>query len=64
MFMGKVAVFELPTTDSSGDNLRHLQFFLGSCSEAKMRWQLIMVIKKVSMQQSETYFINFKTDIS
>lgn len=68
MYMGKVAVFELATKQDAEGNISNMQFFLGSCSEAKMRWQLVIVVKKVSGQsvtrQSETYFINFKTDVS
>lgn len=60
MYMGKVAVFKLSSTQAYVHNL---QFFLGSCSEQNMRWQMVIVIKKASVQQPETYFINFKTKI-
>jgi hypothetical protein len=68
MYMGKIAVFEQATKQDTEDKISNMQFFLGSCSEEKMRWQLVIVIKKASGQsvtrKSETYFINFKTDIS
>ncbi|KXI29106.1 hypothetical protein, partial [Paraglaciecola hydrolytica] len=69
MYMGKVAVFEKAAFDSKPFeiNQRHLQFFLGSCSETKMRWQMVLQLKKVSrlsdIAQSETYFVNFKTEV-
>lgn len=58
MYMGKVAVLKQSSIQT---NVHNLQFFLGSCSEQNMRWQMVIVIKKASVQQPETYFINFKT---
>ena len=60
MFMGKVAVL---AQSSNEQNVHNLQFFLGACSEANMRWQFVLAIKKASDAKPETYFINFKTTI-
>lgn len=65
MYMGQIAVFAAPESESTNNRPNHhrLQFFLGACSEPNMRWQLVLVIKKVSSQQLETFFVNFKTDL-
>ena len=66
MYMGQVAVFSDSAASQTSDNSRQqaLQFFLGACSEPDMRWQMVLVIKKVSSQKLETFFVNFSTEQS
>ena len=65
MYMGQIAVFaDAESAQTSQSDEHHLQFFLGACSEPNMRWQLVLVTKKVSNQQPETFFINFTTELS
>lgn len=62
MYMGKMAIMEQDIKSGKKDNSHQRWiFFLGSCSEANMRWQLVLNFATVSAGKTETYFVNFTT---
>lgn len=63
MYMGKTAVIEQHNQIQKNDNIYNLMFFIGSCSEPHMRWQLIIELNNKVTHKTERYFVNFSTDL-
>lgn len=61
MYMGKIPVLPLDDKLSTTTRLQ-LESYLGSCSEPKMRWQMILTLSDSTGRQFSRY-INFSTSI-
>ena len=64
MYMGKIAVLEQTELSQPTNNTHSLWFFIGSCSEPHMRWQLIIELENRETLKTERFFVNFATDLS
>lgn len=64
MYMGKIAVLEQTERNQPINNSHSLWFFIGSCSEPHMRWQLIIELENRESLKTERFFVNFSTDLS
>jgi hypothetical protein len=64
MYMGKIAVLEKTELNQPANNTHSLWFFIGSCSEPHMRWQLIIELENRESLKTERFFVNFSTDFS
>ncbi|MEP1446880.1 MAG: hypothetical protein ABJK37_12275 [Paraglaciecola sp.] len=61
MYMGKTAVLSDSIEMDGESKVYNARLFLGSCSEPKMKWQLVVqTIDVEGVQQS--WFFNFSTD--
>ena len=61
MYMGRSALV-IENTESEGKkNITKALFFLGSCSEKNMLWQLVTVYRDTDTGQELTLFYNFST---
>lgn len=61
MFMGKHSIFTDAVSLELGQRVYSAHLFLGSCSEPKMKWQLIIQTQN-SQKLVESWFFNFNTD--
>jgi hypothetical protein len=61
MYMGRSALVVKNTESNSTTNITKALFFLGSCSEKNMLWQLVTVYKNTNTGQELTLFYNFST---
>jgi hypothetical protein len=63
MYMGKIAVVEQTELSHLTKNAHELWFFIGSCSEPQMRWQLIIELENRVSLKTERFFVNFSTTL-
>lgn len=62
MFMGKTRILLSETIEDQQDKMTTGMLFLGSCSEANMRWRLVTEFKEDgSSAQPERLYFNFST---
>lgn len=61
MYMGKNAVLTDSVYVEETKKVYNARLFLGSCSEAVMRWQLIIQTEN-NVQTEQSWFFNFMTD--
>jgi hypothetical protein len=61
MFMGKIPLSKLPSENARSKAEQAYEFFIGSCSEAHMRWQLILTVTSAE-HKSKRLFVNFATE--
>lgn len=61
MYMGKIAVVEQTQSSQKVLNNHQLMFFIGSCSEPNMQWQLIIELEDQINRKTERFFVNFST---
>lgn len=62
MYMGKIAVINTDQRAQENPDKHNLSFFIGSCSEPLMRWQLIIELDNKLTKKPERYFVNFNTE--
>jgi hypothetical protein len=61
MFMGKTHILLSDVTHYQQRQTATGMLFLGSCSEANMRWRLVAEFKDDKSSQSERFYFNFST---
>jgi hypothetical protein len=61
MYMGKSAVLAESIYAEDDKKVYKASFFLGSCSEPAMKWQLIIQTED-DLQSKQSWFFNFSTD--
>lgn len=61
MFMGKHSIFIDAVSLQQDQSVYSAHLFLGSCSEPKMKWQLIIQTQN-AQKIEESWFFNFNTD--
>jgi hypothetical protein len=61
MYMGKSAVLADSIYAEDDKKVYKARFFLGSCSEPAMKWQLIIQTED-DLQSKQSWFFNFSTD--
>ena len=60
MFMGKTPLHKIQTDTALSKAEQRYEFFIGSCSEEHMKWQLILTINDTE-HPSKSLFVNFTT---
>jgi hypothetical protein len=60
MFMGKTPLYKIQTDTALPSREQRYEFFIGSCSEEQMKWQLILTINGTE-HSSKRLFVNFTT---
>ena len=61
MYMGQTALMVEKVSPAAQGNAYLLSFFLGSCSEAHMRWQLVIELQNDAGEDVDRLFVNFAT---
>jgi hypothetical protein len=64
MYMGQTALIPKNSDSDAEVTTSELTFFLGSCSESKMQWQLVLIYLNPVTGAEHKLFYNFSTDTS
>lgn len=64
MYMGKTALLPKNSVSDGAKVVSELTFFLGACSEDKMKWQLVLIYLNPVSGEEQKLFYNFSTDNS
>lgn len=59
MYMGKSLIIDYESSDRN-----QVKIFLGSCSEPKMQWKIVLNLKNKNANESKRLFAFFKTDVN
>lgn len=62
MYMGKTALSLKDSFSDETQTVSELTFFLGACSENKMKWQLVLIYQNPVSGEEHKQFYNFSTD--